>query len=351
MNILKQTAALLMLIVILLSLSLAPSVLGHAPLGTGDNEKISTATVIPDPTKSWALYSALNSDGDPQYYTFNVTPGQRIHVMLLKSMSSTEKMFLPMFVILGPQIQKQGTPIEKVTIPPEDSWQVISSQHPAATYEPFSPSSFYALSETAFNAPASGQYYVVVYENSTSPTGGHYGLAIGDRESYTLDEWVLLPLNLLSIYQWEGQSLVGIIAPMIAIVIIGMILVAWRLRIKCQIGNPFSWVGALAGLVLIGSGADTLLQMIIALFATKVAAEALVTLIFAILPIALGLLALRLSLLNQGKIGIRGRAYLVIIGVASLFLWAGIFIGPILAVTTAIMPTKIGKAETIRRIV
>ena len=124
-----------------------------------------------------------------------------------------------------------------------------------------------------------------------------------------------------------------------------IILVAWRLRKQSQMGNPFSWVGALAGLFLIGSGADTLLQMILAISATKVGAEAFVTLIFAFLPIALGLLTIRLSLFNQSKTSIRSRVYLIIMGVASLFLWAGLFIGPILAFTTAIMPTKLGKAK------
>jgi hypothetical protein len=80
--------------------------------------------------------------------------------------------------------------------------------------------------------------------------------------------------------------------------------------------------------------------MFIALSATTVAAEALITLIFAILPIVLGLLALRISIRNQGKIGVRQRVYLIIIGVVALFLWAGIFIGPILAIITALMPTK-----------
>ena len=58
-----------------------PLVMAHAPLGTRDNESIDKATVIPDPTKSWALYSQLNSDGDAQYYTFNITSGQKIHVI------------------------------------------------------------------------------------------------------------------------------------------------------------------------------------------------------------------------------------------------------------------------------
>ena len=285
------------LLIFLACLLFVPIVLGHAPLGVKDNENINSATVIPDPTKSWALYYALNADGDPQYYTFNVTAGQRIHVILLKSMESNDSQFLPEIAILAENISIQGAPISKVTIPNGYSARVIPSGQPKPTYEPFSPSSFDGLSDTAFNAPTSGQYYIAVFENSSTHYGGHYGLAIGDRESYTLDEWVLLPLNLLSIYQWEGQSFMGIVAPMIATVIIGMILVAWRLRKQYQMDNPFSWMGALAGLVLIGSGADTLLQMIIAISATKVAPEALVTMIFAILPIALGLMALRLSLL------------------------------------------------------
>jgi hypothetical protein len=37
-------------------------------------------------TKSWAHYSQLNSDGDAQYYTFNVTARQKIHVTMFKSM-------------------------------------------------------------------------------------------------------------------------------------------------------------------------------------------------------------------------------------------------------------------------
>ncbi len=36
-----------------------PVAFAHAPLGTADNESIDKATIIPDPTKSWALYSQL----------------------------------------------------------------------------------------------------------------------------------------------------------------------------------------------------------------------------------------------------------------------------------------------------
>jgi hypothetical protein len=324
----------------LASLFFMPVVLGHAPLGVKDNEKIGSATLIPDPTKSWALYYALNSDGDAQYYTFNITVGQRVHVILLKSMEANDSYFLPMVAILGPGLTNQGTLPSKVTLPEGYNWQAISSGHPSPTYEPFSPSSFYGLSDTAFNAPSSGQYYVVVFENSSAPTGGHYGLAIGDRESYTIDEWVLLPLSLLGIYAWEGQTLLEIVAPMIATVAVGLFLVAWYLRKRGRARNIFSWVGSIAGLILVGSGADTMLQMLIANNGAFGGVQILITSVFVALPIVLGLIALRISLRKADGIGIKHRIYFVIIGVSALFLLAGLFIGPTVAIVGSFMPTQ-----------
>jgi hypothetical protein len=69
--------------------------MAHAPLGSGDNESFDKATVIPDQTKSWAIYAELHSDGDAQYYTLNITTGQKIHAMLFKSMRSEESGFTP----------------------------------------------------------------------------------------------------------------------------------------------------------------------------------------------------------------------------------------------------------------
>ena len=335
--------------VLLIAFLTLPLVLAHAPLGTQDNESIDKATVIPDPTKSWALYYALNSDGDPQYYTFNVTAGQRVHVILLKSMKSNDSQFLPEIAILAENITNQGTLPIKVTVPSGYNAQVISSGQPNPTYEPFSPSSFYGLSDTAFNAPSSGQYYIAVFENSSAHNGGHYGLAIGDRETYTIDEWVLLPLSLLSIYGWEGQTLLAIIAPMIAIVAIGVVLVAWYLFKQGRARSFFSWVGAIAGLILVGSGANTLLQMLIANSNAFGGIQILITLMFVALPIVLGAIALRFSLGNPEKIGILKRIAFLVIGIVALFLLAGLFIGPALAMATSIMPIRLKNSNKLKR--
>jgi hypothetical protein len=264
-------------------------------------------------------------------------------------MESNDSQFLPEIAILAENITSQGTLPSKVTVPSGYNAQVISSGQPNPTYEPFSPSSFYGLSDTAFNAPSTGQYYIVVFENSSVHNGGHYGLAIGDRETYTIDEWVLLPLNLLSIYGWEGQTLLAIIAPLIATVAIGIVLVAWHLLKQGRARSLFSWVGAIAGLILVGSGANTLLQMLIANSNAFGGIQILITLMFVALPIVLGAIALRFSLGTPEKIGIVKRIAFLVIGVVALFLLAGLFIGPGLAMATSIMPTRLKNSTKLKR--
>jgi hypothetical protein len=321
--------------------------MAHAPLGSGDNESINKATVIPDPTKSWAIYAELHSDGDAQYYTFNITTGQKLHAMLFKSMRSEESGFTPRLAIIGPNITEQGTipTYANVTIPPGAHARVVDSKEPTATYEPFSPSSFISLSDETIDSPVEGTYYVVVYEEFSTPTGGHYGLAIGDRETYSIDEWIFIPFNLMVIYQWEGQSLALVLTPMMAAIIVGIILITWRFKKKCNLANPMSWLGAIAGLTFIGTAATTLYQMLAAVTRVAVGAEVLITLIFAIVPLAIGLVTLRLSVKDSDKASVKKRTYYVILGVVALFMWAGLIIGPILAILASVMPTNLKKKE------
>ena len=330
--------------VTILIFSLAiPFVMAHAPLGTGDNESIDKATVVPDPTKSWALYSQLNSDGDAQYYTFNVTAGQRIHVTMFKSMRPEDATFNPGLVIIGPNVVAQGDIPTKITIPSGSNARLLSQTQPTPTYEPFSPSTFTGLADETLDTPTPSTYYLVVYEQSDAPTGGHYGLAIGDRETYTIDEWILIPFNLMTIYQWEGQSLVLVLTPMIAALVVGIVLIAWRLKKKCNLANPMAWLGAIAGLTFMGTAATTFYQMLAAATRVAIGAEALITLIFAIVPLAIGLVTLRLSIKDSNKASVKKRIYYVILGFAALFMWAGLIIGPVLAVLASVMPTNLAR--------
>jgi hypothetical protein len=320
-----------------------PLVLAHAPLGTQDNESIDKATVIPDPTKSWALYSALNIDGDPQYYTFNISVGQTIHILMYKSLRAEDANFTPVLVLLGQNMNATGDIPSKITVPAEYKAQLIHPTKPQPSYEPFSPGILAYLTDLTISNASTGQYYLVVYEASSNPTGGHYGLAIGDRETYTIDEWVLIPFNLISIYQWEGQSLGLIVTPMVATLIIGLVFVAWRQRKHCDLANPMVWLAAVAGLTFVGTAASTFFQLLFGASQVSVGVDVVITIIFATIPLILGFTTLRIALKNSKEATMRKRIYFIILGVAALFIWAGLIAGPILATIAALMPTKIRK--------
>jgi len=322
---------------------LTPAVLAHAPLTPGDNESLATAVFIPDPTKSWAMYAELHEGGEAQYYSFNITEGERIHVMLFKSPAPEDREFVPSFVLMGPDINGQGDIPDYVETPVGSDTLVAEGEQPAqASYEPFSPSSFYSLADVALDAPSSGTYYIAVYEPFR---GGRYGLAIGDREEYSLSEWILIPLNLISVYQWEGQSLIVIFAPLVATLVIGLGLILWLLRNRWTTQTILDWTGILAGLLFLGTGVMILFQMALTLTQTPLVPEIGVTLMLALIPLLLGIGMLRLVLKSLGKVNIRKRAYLAILGLLALFAWAGLLVGPALAIVASVLPTRTGGAK------
>ncbi len=321
----------------LAALLILPSVSAHAPLGSGYNESLATATRVPDPTKSWAIYAGLHEGGEAQYYVFDMTRGERIHLSLLTTTAPEDGDFTPGLLLMGPGLAHQGFVPPFVETPPGAGILAVNGTRPAqATYEAFAPSSYVQLADVALDAPRNGTYYVAVQDPSR---GGPYGLAIGDRESFTLSEWLLMPWSLLSVYTWERQSLPVVLLPAMATMAAGLVLLLRRHRA----GKPLDvsrLIAAVAGLLFLGTGATVLSQMILSMSRSSVDAFAIVTLTFAVIPVLLGLLTLRLVLRGSMRWSRRGRLYLAILGGGALFAWAGFVIGPILALAAAVLPSK-----------
>lgn len=317
---------------IVMILVLMPNVGAHSPLSPGNNESLATATVVEEPTKSWAVYAALHEGGEAQYYRFDVARNETIFVQLIVSTSAEDATFVPDLVLMGPGLADNGTVPAYVERPNGTGAVVVDGVRPAqATYEAFSPSSFYELARIKVSAPATGTFYVAVFE---ADRGGRYGLAIGQRESFTLAEWVLIPVNVLSVYAWSGQSLVAVLAPAAAVVGGGLGLLAWRRRGTL---TARSWLVALAGLVFLGSGATVLAQMAVSMSRAPAGADAAITLVFALIPILVGAGTLRVALAAKPW-DARRRAKLAILGIVAVFGWAGWLVGPVLAVAAAVLP-------------
>jgi hypothetical protein len=330
------------LLLLLILLALIEGVAAHAPLsGEVDNESLDNALVLTDPLKSWVIYKELHTAGEANYYRFDLEQNAHLTASLL--IPTAEKdIFLPGLIIMGPGIPDQGTPPSYVQVPNGTHVMVIQREIPKkAYYEPFTPASSYKVIDLEMNVTEKGTYYLVIFDSSS---GGKYSLAIGYKEEFTVNEWLLIPFNLISIHLWEGQNIVLLFAPLFLTILIGIILIVWKRR---QVLNRLpAWTGIPGGLLCLGSGLLTLTQMF---YALSIAPDmiALVTLMFALIPIILGYVILRILLKNTEKMTTRQRVVLVISGALGLIFWAGFIVGPVLAMLTAFLPfTVILKRKT-----
>lgn len=303
--------------------------LAHVPLFPEDGSSPESAIIVEDPTKSWVIYGTLPDGPAVRYYRFRMEEGERIYATLQVPRAGG---FVPGMVLAGPGIEGSGPVPPYVETPEDTGAMAIPGDLPdQPEYEPFTPSKLYPLARVDTTAPASGDYILAVY---TSGEGGNYALALGFVESYTLAEWIRVPIDLVRIHRHEGQPLLLIFAPMIAVLAAGAVLLFRRRRDL----SLFALAGAAAGLLFIGGGAMTLSQTAIAAAGTKPGAAILLTLVFALIPVILGILAIRVAL--RERIGTGERVAMVVLGALGLFVWAGLVIGPLLAFAAVLMPAR-----------
>jgi len=318
-------------------LSIVPLIQGHVPISGGDNENLEEAIIITNPTKSWAIYSILEEAGVPQYFGFEIDKGDQIYFSLLKSTRSEDKDFLPSAILMGEHIVSNDIVPEYIDKPNEYNAILIQgSQTETATYESFGPGSYYGLGELSLSAPESGIYYIAVFEPST---GGHYSLAIGRTETFSLDEWILNPINMIDVYQWGGQNIIMIFAPLIFTVAIGSIIIFLRMKESSVSLNYLRYIGLIGGLIFIGTGVSLIYQMIYSILQSSIGVEIVLTIMFALAPLLIGLLVTRTFLRTIDLKG-KTRMYLIIYGLIGLFTWSGIIIAPIITIILALIPMK-----------
>jgi hypothetical protein len=309
---------------------LVPSALAHVPLIPSDNEEIDSAYHISDPGKSWAFYGDLNR-GTVHYYSFNIESGERIYLSLLKSTNPEEKSFTPKMLLMIPGQEENGSAPSFVDVPTDYVAFEIEEMRPiSAFYEPFGPGSYYRIAELNTTATNIGVYYLAVYDPDN---GGHYSLAIGYREEFSLMERITTPLRLISVYQWEGQSLAFILAPMCLAAIVGLVLV-WHSNKR----TTFMSTTTMAGMLFIGSSATILSQIIFNMMRVSVGSEVAISLALTLISAIFGVAALRLS---RGQARLMQRIALAIIGTCALLAGFGLIIGPILGIAASVSPPRV----------
>jgi hypothetical protein len=307
----------------------------HVPISADNNNDLSTALSVENPTKSYAIYGHLHDTGDAGYYKFHLNSGDRLTLSLMTPGFGAP---VPDMIVMSPgasgNIEGLSLP---VTVPLGYNAEVIKGQKPVdAEYEPFSPAAIFNVASYVKNITEPGTYYVAVISPADET---QYSIAVGYLEEFSLFEWVLVPVNVITTHLWEGQSIIAILAPFLAVIILGLLVITRRERDKRIKKSLSFWLATIAGLCYLGGASVVLVQMVRVLMVTGPSAGVIITLIFALIPILLGIWALHIarSTSLQSR---KDRLSLLIIGLLGLLFWAGLIIGPAIAIIGALVPER-----------
>jgi hypothetical protein len=324
--------SLLLLIPAVLLLHGSNMVSAHAPLSVDSNEDITNATLISSPEKSVVIYTELHDSNETQYYLFPMQKGQILYGSL--QVPGPDSM-VPDLVIIGPGIESSGTIPPFVEVPQGSGAMIIPGRPPGSPdYEPFSPQPIYEVARFNVTVPEDGNYYIAI----TGSEGGKYSLAPGFLEEFTAKEWLLIPYSVIAIHLWEGQSPAMVVAPLILVMIGGIALIALYPGTRTVRRNPVAWLILISGLLYIGGAAMTGLQVVHAVMLTGYTPAVIVTLLFILGPLILGIAAILTGIRSRGpESSLKTGIVMLIIGLFGLLVWAGLVIGPLLAIAAGLI--------------
>jgi hypothetical protein len=209
---------------------------------------------------------------------------------------------------------------------------VAGDRPPAADYEPFAPSANYRTAGIERPVETETTVLVAVYE--PTDRSGPVGVSVGYEESFTLEEYLTVPFDLVRVHWWAGQSPLTVAGPFLLTAVVGAALGLRRRRRGWQ-PTPGRLVVGVAGLAVVASGANTAVQMGLALARTGFEPAALLTAAFVLVPAACGGWAVRFAL-RSDPVTPRRRAGLLVAGAASLVAWAGFVLAPVVLLAAAV---------------
>jgi hypothetical protein len=152
----------------------------------------------------------------------------------------------------------------------------------------------------------------------------------------------------VGIHLWQGQSLPEIFAPLVVVLIGGLVAVALRRKEQGVWPDPLHLLIQLSSLLYIGGAAMTAYQVIRTVSVTGYAPEVLITLVLIAVPVLLGTAALAAGTRSpRADFPFTTGIAMLLIGFFGLLAWAGLIIGPVLALACGvfIIVRRISKNE------
>jgi hypothetical protein len=305
----------------------------HVPVGGEPGDTLDTALEIENPLKSWVMYHELHEAGEAHYYKFDVEAGNRLRIILNLPAELEATAFRPILALIGPGIMN-STPAPEYLEIPEGAGYVLYDNHSFhQEYEGFTPSAFFEILDIDTIVSATGTHYLAIYDATETE---RYALAIGFQEEFTFDEWILVALNVIAIHLWEGQHILAVLSPWLITLFLGIIFYSGKGDEVGIENDVLTWTGVISGLLFIGSGLALLYQMIWALLQVTANAQVIITVLFALFPILIGIATLR-ALRTGWKNDTGTILKIALLSGLAIFTWAGLLIGPTLLLLVSIV--------------
>lgn len=160
-----------------------------------------------------------------------------------------------------------------------------------------------------------------------------------DSRGFTLSAWVMVPVSDITTHLREGQDILSILVPFLAVLILGALLIVRREGKKGVPHRPAFWLATVAGLCYLGGAAVTMIQIFRARGITGFSSGIVIILVFAVLGVILGTAALRLTR-TQEPWPLKTRISFMVIAVLGILFWSGLLIGPVLTLIAAVLPDR-----------
>ena len=305
----------------------------HAPKFPVGNDTPDSAYGIEDVSKSLVIYNHLVG-GSADYFGLQVND-ERLLIQLLVPVHDFERGFRPQIALMIPN-WSEGTPLPSAVIVPDGyGYEVLASDDPEdADYEGFTATSFYVIvnfdeiSNELYEGEAT--LFIAVYDNNDM--SGNYALVVGYEEKFSLTELLMVPFDLVRIYQWQGSDILLVLTPILLFLLMGTILMTTMRNNGDLDLNAF--LGISGGSLIIGTAATVTVQMLIALSNSGLSTGILITSLLIIMGLAGGASSILLTI--QEMEARRWRLLMAFSALLGILSFNGLVLGPVMVILAAL---------------
>ena len=227
----KTLQALIGIVLVTILFFAVPGASAHRP-GWGND---SGATQIDNLSTSLAFYRDLKAPAQVDVYTFQGQAGEHLHAGIsIPAISRLESYGVNM-ALMGPGLPEadhESLPADH----PEGLGAIIIPNTPGKDFfEPFTLTSYWGRQRIEFNLPASGTYYLLVWNPSGAT--GKYVMDTGEAEVFSPGDLLRFPVWWVRVHAFFGQGMLMLASLLFFLGGIGTLFVLARRRAKLVTTN------------------------------------------------------------------------------------------------------------------